>query len=551
MLLLGAAVGVLLDHLLSPWLNRWRERRTVQHARRHRRTFDYAGRPLEFAGVDVGLQVLFGALGLATRQEDVQATLLQKPWRAPSELRDAAEHYAARLGFFDGQVARLNKLDVTTYADANGAERHRLLLEVAPTGYYDMLATNVALGPFTPDTAPLLTGRGGLAETQLSNMMGLDLTLTTKDGHVPVFRRSAGMAALERCWQTSSGETVQLLVDVDTDGRPDIFNTARRGLREELGIAPEQITDLAVTAFVATPEFANVGILMFATLQLTTEEFEAQLNRYVMSAPDNWEYTEHSMLAIDDVRELAAALTDGERRWSKQAVASLIFAHAYRANGNVLPLAEAIIAAGALSLDAGSPRREVLSSAQDALRPVRHYCWKCGSALRRRPPSRCDACGQEHYANPKPCGEAIVVRDREVLLLRRARAPWKGRWDVPGGFCEHDEHPMHAAERELGEELGLVGQAVAYLGTWMDVYGPPASGEAPQYTANSAYLVSLSDPMAEIQLQPDEVAQARWFGFDELPSSLAFPAHIERVLSVARKASLDPGPAHELFDRIW
>lgn len=173
-LLLGAIVGVLLNQLLSPSLDKWRERRSVERARRHRRTFDYAGRPLEFDGVDVGLQVLFGTLGRATKPEDVRTTLDERQWVSPAYLRSAAERYAERFGFYDGLVARLNKLDLEVYTDARGGEHHRLLLEVMPTGYYDFLATNVGLGPFTPATAPLLRGRGGLAETQLSNMIALD-----------------------------------------------------------------------------------------------------------------------------------------------------------------------------------------------------------------------------------------------------------------------------------------------------------------------------------------------------------------------------------------
>ncbi len=35
-----------------------------------------------------------------------------------------------------------------------------------------------------------------------------------------------------------------------------------------------------------------------------------------------------------------------------------------------------------------------------------------------------------------------------MLLLRRAKEPWKGRWDIPGGFCDADEHPITTAERE-------------------------------------------------------------------------------------------------------
>ncbi|MGH2853981.1 MAG: NUDIX hydrolase [Solirubrobacteraceae bacterium] len=559
-LVAGALVGVFLGHLLSPRLNAGRTRRAAGRARRRRRLFDYAGRPLELHGIDVGLQVLYGTLGQITRPRDVRATLLERRWRAAPELREGAELYARKHGFYDGDVARLNDLDVETYADAEGDEHHRVWLRVAPTGYFDMLATNVALGPFTPETAPLLTGRGGIPETQLSNMMGLDLTLVTSDGDVPVFLRSAKMAALERCWQTSSGETVQLARDKDIDGAPDIFKTARRGLEEELGIPPEAIEELALTAFVATPEFANIGVLMYAVLRQSTTEFASELNRYVMTARDNWEYEDHAMLLIDDARELARALTDPRRRWSKQAAASLIFAHAYRA-GNVESFVEAVRALGPLSLEPGSVHRGIPPRDDEAAQPARH-CWRCGSVLGQIPPTRCAVCGQEHFTNPKPCGEAVVVHEGHVLLVRRARSPWKGKWDVPGGFCEGDEHPMHAAERELAEEVGLRASAVSYLGTWIDVYGPATFDGLHEHTANSAYLMQmvgepagmrhgLADVSAE-SLQLDEVTAARWFSLDEIPEEIAFPNHVCKVLALTRQVVARSGCDQQLLpDRNW
>jgi 8-oxo-dGTP diphosphatase len=92
------------------------------------------------------------------------------------------------------------------------------------------------------------------------------------------------------------------------------------------------------------------------------------------------------------------------------------------------------------------------------------FCWRCGIALDATPPTTCTACGEAHYLNPAPCGEAVVVREGKVLLLARAVDPYHGFWDVPGGFCDADERPMRAAERELAEELGLSARATDYIG---------------------------------------------------------------------------------------
>ncbi|HET9125359.1 MAG TPA: NUDIX domain-containing protein, partial [Solirubrobacteraceae bacterium] len=73
------------------------------------------------------------------------------------------------------------------------------------------------------------------------------------------------------------------------------------------------------------------------------------------------------------------------------------------------------------------------------------------------PPTACVVCGEVHYANPKPCGNAVVIDEDRVLLLLRVREPAAGAWTVPGGFCEAAEHPRAACERELWEETGVRG----------------------------------------------------------------------------------------------
>jgi 8-oxo-dGTP diphosphatase len=159
------------------------------------------------------------------------------------------------------------------------------------------------------------------------------------------------------------------------------------------------------------------------------------------------------------------------------------------------------------------------------------FCWRCGGLLAAVPPTTCAACGEVHYVNPKPCGNAVVIDSGQVLLVLRARDPDAGAWTIPGGFCEGHEHPRAAAERELFEETGLRGRALAYLGTWMDHYGAPADDGLGITTAVGGYLVVLDDPDADLVPQPGEALEVRWSELGSLPAPLAFPAHVPAMIA--------------------
>jgi 8-oxo-dGTP diphosphatase len=160
---------------------------------------------------------------------------------------------------------------------------------------------------------------------------------------------------------------------------------------------------------------------------------------------------------------------------------------------------------------------------------VIRFCSQCGVPLEAPPPTTCAACGTSHYLNPKPCGGALLVRDGRLLLARRAIEPWRGRWDIPGGFCDQREHPREAAERELYEETGVRGRATRLVGMWLDDY---AGGEV---CLNVYYEMEPAGDAAPAC--SDEVSELRWFGPDELPlDEISFPDHCREVLTAWRDA---------------
>ena len=180
--------------------------------------------------------------------------------------------------------------------------------------------------------------------------------------------------------------------------------------------------------------------------------------------------------------------------------------------------------------------------------PLPRYCSNCAAPLPAPPPVVCRACDTSHWLDAKPCGGALVTRKGKVLLVRRAHHPWRGSWDIPGGFCGPREHPADAAVREAREETGLVVRVTGILGMWIDTYAPEGP-EADKVTLN-IYFHATPETAAEARTDPNEVAEIAWFGPDEVPEDLAFPGHLPAVLRAWRQAVLSDQIVTPLLDRV-
>jgi 8-oxo-dGTP diphosphatase len=179
------------------------------------------------------------------------------------------------------------------------------------------------------------------------------------------------------------------------------------------------------------------------------------------------------------------------------------------------------------------------------------YCGECGARLPGPPPIRCASCGQTAWNDAKPCGCALVTVNSGLLLIRRAREPWKGLWDVPGGFCNPGEHPAETARREVLEETALRVRIVGFPGMWLDEYAEPR--RAVKQTLNIFYHAV---PEGDLRLLPDgsEVEEARFFRAGALPEAVAFPCSVVPALRAWRRAEASgtlttPLPDLDVADR--
>ncbi len=128
------------------------------------------------------------------------------------------------------------------------------------------------------------------------------------------------------------------------------------------------------------------------------------------------------------------------------------------------------------------------------------------------------------YQNPALTVDAVWLRRGKVLLVRRARPPFRHRWALPGGFVELKETVEAAVVRELREETGLVGRPWSLVGVYS---GPDRDPRKP--TTTVAFLIRGrgGSPVGS-----DDAQSAAWVPLAEA-RGLAFDH--DRILRDARR----------------
>src|SRR5215212_6359123 len=101
----------------------------------------------------------------------------------------------------------------------------------------------------------------------------------------------------------------------------------------------------------------------------------------------------------------------------------------------------------------------------------------------------------------------------EVLLVRRNKEPYQGKWSFPGGSIEPGETSREAARREALEETGVEVE-VLDVADVIDSIHPPANGHPGYHYVLIDFLAvptGRCDPVAST-----DVSEARWVPLDDL-----------------------------------
>lgn len=150
------------------------------------------------------------------------------------------------------------------------------------------------------------------------------------------------------------------------------------------------------------------------------------------------------------------------------------------------------------------------------------FCSICGARLERAGKNlACTKCPFINYRNARPTATAIILFQNRILLTKRNNEPFKGWWDLPGGFVDRGESPDDALKRELTEEVGLKIKSKKFFGIYPGIYPSPFD---PFYIISAVYVVRPQSGKIGI-FDKKELADARWFAKKELPSKIAFDSN--------------------------
>lgn len=118
-----------------------------------------------------------------------------------------------------------------------------------------------------------------------------------------------------------------------------------------------------------------------------------------------------------------------------------------------------------------------------------------------------------NYKSPKLTVDGVVVKDGKILLIKRKKSPFKGKWALPGGFVDYEEKTDDAVIREVFEETGLKTKIINLVGVYSDPNRDPRG-----HTVTIVYLLEICGGGLN---SGDDASEVMFFNLEELPE-LAF-----------------------------
>ena len=155
---------------------------------------------------------------------------------------------------------------------------------------------------------------------------------------------------------------------------------------------------------------------------------------------------------------------------------------------------------------------------------------------------RCKLC---KFNNPKGTVTAVVIKNGALLVLKRNEEPFKGMWDLPGGYMNAGEMPEQAIRREFKEELGVEPRTCDFIG-W---FPGTASWRGVSFAVLSH--VYLTETPRSFALAKKENIDYRWVSLAAInPETIAFDSNQSVVRLLKEKFMNDYSSLVRLISQL-
>ena len=113
---------------------------------------------------------------------------------------------------------------------------------------------------------------------------------------------------------------------------------------------------------------------------------------------------------------------------------------------------------------------------------------------------------------------AVVFRNDEVLVIKRAKPPFEGHWSIPGGGLENGETVKDAVKREVREETGLEIEIIALL----DVFDALPQETDSAFSQHTVIIDYVAEWKAGEPVAGDDAAEAKFVPVEEAITRLSW-----------------------------
>ncbi|MBE9487906.1 MAG: NUDIX hydrolase [Bacteroidetes bacterium] len=114
------------------------------------------------------------------------------------------------------------------------------------------------------------------------------------------------------------------------------------------------------------------------------------------------------------------------------------------------------------------------------------------------------------YKIPSITTDGIILKDKQILLIKRKNEPFKGKWALPGGFVEYGEKTEDAVIREVSEETGLKTKIRTLAGVYSDPNRDPRG-----HIITIIYVLDIVEGNVKAG---DDASDVKFFDVHQLPA---------------------------------